>query len=434
MKQEKHRVAPSSPSVETEKQALSPRAHGNLYASYGGQHEAQYPGSIMTLSGLSPSDAWQSSIRDVAPKSSKVPLRVIHVTLAMIPAGIDRWLTALIRYADPNRIKFLRCVVTTDLVDRNQLSRVGVPVEIGGRDSIRRASQDCDILLISDPGDDPDWVDEIRPGQGVFVAHGDGSWTRKRMEKLAPAIDHVIAVSHQVQESICDGFSSTVITNGVDPIHLTRSRPLDEFRAGLGFQPSDFVVGFVGRFSPEKNPSAVIEALAGLPPHFKALMVGFGPLRSELIELANATIPGRFVFARGEEYLGDYYGAMNAFCMPSYTEGYGLAIMEAMMCGKPPIVSRVGFVKDAIIDRVNGLVVAGDARSIRDAAILLDTHREWAAGVGFQAAAYADRHGHALTMARRYAETLESLWAARSLKPERSPSTNGKHKGKSIVC
>ena len=134
-------------------------------------------------------------------------------------------------------------------------------------------------------------------------------------------------------------------------------------------------------------------------------------LRSELLERANEMIPGRFAFARGEEYLGDYYGAMDAFCMASHTEGYGLAIMEAMMCGKPPIVSKVGFVQDGVIDRVNGLVVSGNPASIRDAALLLDEHPEWAAGVGREAYAYADRHGHASTMARRYAEVIESLWA-----------------------
>jgi Glycosyl transferases group 1 len=348
-----------------------------------------------------------------APVPGKEPLRVIHVSNVMLPAGIDNWLTGLIRYSDPRRIRFLRCVVTTDQVDMSQLSLMGIPVEIGGRESVRRACLDSDVLLISDPGDEPDWVDEIRANLRVFVAHGDGPWTRARMERLAPAIDHVIAVSHQVHETVCEGFPTTVILNGVDPVHLTRSKPHHEVRAALGFQPSDFVIGFVGRFSAEKNPYAVIEAVAGLPSHFKALMVGYGPLRAGLLERANDRIPGRCSFARAEEHLGDYYGAMDAFCMPSHTEGYGLAIMEAMMCGKPPIVSRVGFVKDGIIDRVNGLVVPGDPGSIRDAATLLDTHRQWAAAVGREAFAYADRNGHASGMAKRYADVLESLWDSR---------------------
>jgi len=341
-------------------------------------------------------------------------LRVIHISSAMMPAGIDKWLTGLVRHSDRRRLKFTRCIVTSDNVDRKQLARLGVPVEIGGRDSIRRAAADCDVMLISDPGPDPDWVEDMRAKLCVIVAHGDGPWTRERLDRMAPVTDHVVAVSERVRRAVCNGFPSTVIPNGVDPLHLTRSRPRDAVRASLGFQPGDFVVGFVGRFSPEKNPFAVIEAVARLPLHFKALMVGFGHLRDELIDRANALIPSRFTVVRGEDHLGDLYAAMDAFCLASHAEGYGLAIMEAMMCGKPVIVARVGFVPEAITDRINGLVVSGDTASISQAAALLDTHPDWAASLGREAARYAERHGYASTMADRYADLLETLWSART--------------------
>jgi glycosyltransferase involved in cell wall biosynthesis len=341
------------------------------------------------------------------------PLRVIHVSFAMMPAGMDKWLTALIRHSDPGRIAFLRCIVTSHIVDWKQLGRVGVPVEVGRRESVRHACRDCDVLLISDPGVDPDWVEDVEARLCVLVAHGDGPWTRSRIERLAPVIHHVIAVSGRVQAAVCQGFPSTVIPNGVDPLHLARCRPRHEVRAALGFRPDDFVLGFVGRFAPEKNPFAVIDAVARLPLRVKALMVGFGPLRDALLERANDRIPGRFAIVRGEDHLGDLYAAMDAFCLPSHSEGYGLAIMEAMMCGKPVIVGSVGFVPDVIVDRVNGLVVRGDPESIGAAVAQLDAHRDWAGSVGREAFLYAERHGFASTMADRYADLLESLWAAR---------------------
>ena len=46
------------------------------------------------------------------------------------------------------------------------------------------------------------------------------------MERLAPAIHHVIAVSNRVLETVCVGFPSTLVANGVDPVHLTRSKPV----------------------------------------------------------------------------------------------------------------------------------------------------------------------------------------------------------------
>lgn len=340
-------------------------------------------------------------------------LRAVHVSYGLMPAGIDFWLSSLVRYSDMRRLRFLRCIVTGNHVDLNHIYRIGAPIEVGGRESVRRASEDCDVMLISDPGDQPDWVAEARAKLRIFVAHGDGPWTRARLEALAPVVDHVVAVSSRVERSVCQGFPTTVIENGVDPLHLARSAPPEEVRKGLGFRPDDFVLGYVGRFSQEKNPFALLEALAQLPTHFKALLVGFGPLRNSMLERANELVPGRFAMVRGEDYLGDHYGAMDAFCMVSHSEGYSLAIMEAMMCGKPVIVSEVGFVPDAIIDRVNGLIVRGDAPSIRDAALLLDRHRDWAASVGREAQTYANRKGFASTMAKRYADLVDKLWTTR---------------------
>ena len=110
--------------------------------------------------------------------------------------------------------------------------------------------------------------------------------------------------------------------------------------------------------------------------------------------------------------MGDLYAAMDAFCMVSHSEGYGLAIMEAMMCGKPVIVSDIGL-PDVIVDRVNGIVVAGDAASIRDAAAMLDARPDSAAALGREAFRSAEDKGFASTMAERYATLLENLCIAR---------------------
>lgn len=342
------------------------------------------------------------------------PLRVIHVGYAMLPAGIDKWVAGLIRHADPRRLRFVRCVVTGGPIDWRQVRRMGVPVEIGGRDSVLRASEDADVLLISDPGAAPDWIDAVRARLGVLVAHGDGDATRSRIERMAPVIHHVIAVSRAVQERVCHDVPSTVIPNGVDPVHLSRSRPRHRVRDRFGFDPGDFVVGFVGRFSPEKNPMAIVEALADLPPRFKALFVGYGPLRDELRRRADEALPGRAAIVRGEEYLGDLYAAMDAFCLPSTSEGFGLVTLEAMMCGRPVVATPVGFVPEAIVDGDNGLVVDGDPASIREAMARLEADPDWGAGLARRAAGYAEEHGYASTMADRYADRLESLWAERT--------------------
>lgn len=328
----------------------------------------------------------------------------------MVRAGIEIWLKSLIRQADPRRVRFTRCVVTSNTVDPTVAQEFGVPVEVGGVESVRRAARDCDVMLISGPGEIGEWLADAPPPISIAIAHGDGGMTREIIDRCAPILDRVVAVSPRVAQLTCDGHATSVICNGVDASHLVQTQHREEVRQSLGFSPGDFVIGFVGRFSPEKRPEAVLQAVAKLPKHIKALMVGWGPMRTDLLEFANSHLPGRYAFANGSGAVGNYYNAMDAFCLVSHSEGYGLAIMEAMMCELPIIVSNVGFVPDAIEDRVNGLIVDGNTESIAHAAALLDRYPEWARNVARLGKVFADQHGHASRMARQYENLFADLW------------------------
>lgn len=347
------------------------------------------------------------------------PLKMIHLTAHVVSAGIESWLLGLLRNLDPQRVQLTKCVVANPALSQRDCRPFPIPVEVGGPELVERACRDCDVLLISDPGDVSHLIAQHRPRLSLFVAHGDGYWTRTLMERASGGFDHVIAVSQRVHDMVCQGFPTSVIMNGIDETRLSRTRSRDAVRRTLGFQPEDFVLGYVGRFSEEKNPFSVIDAVARLPSKFKALLVGFGHQRSQMLERANALIPGRYAFVQADKHLGDLYGAMDAFCLTSVSEGYGLAIMEAMMCGKPVIVSPVGFVSGGIEHRVNGIIVSGDAESVSDAARLLDQHPDWAASVGREAATYADRHGFASSMARQYEDLIWQLWHDRKAVPPR---------------
>ena len=343
------------------------------------------------------------------------PLRVIHVGSCMVQGGIEQWLQGLIRFANPQRLKFVRCLVTSQYVDPRLAKQLGVPLEIGcQREGVLRACRDCDVLLVSDPAGVHQWISEAPPPLCVMVAHGDGHWTAQRLGWIRPAADHFVAVSEQVKSNVCEGLPSTVIRNGIDASRLSRSLSREQSRARFGFGAEDFVLGWMGRFSEEKNPFAMINALATMPKHFKLLMVGYGHLRAELMDAANESIPGRYAFVRKDEFLGDAYGAMDAFCLTSFTEGFGLVILEAMMSGLPVITTPVGLAAEAFVDRVNGLIVDGEPESLRDAALLLDRYPDHRRAIGQAAFEFADRTGHASQMAQAYEDLLWKLWAEKT--------------------
>ncbi len=339
------------------------------------------------------------------------PLRVTHVGQSLVRAGIENWLKGLMRFLDRRRVQVVKCIATAaDEIDPSVAAEMGVPVEVGGADCVRRAARDSDVLLCWGPRDLGQWLAPVPPRLCVFVAHGEGYWTRQILEGCKPVIDHVVAVSRRVKECVADGLPTTVILNGVDQAHLARTRPAAAVRAGLGFGADDFVLGYVGRFSDEKRPHLLVDAVARLPAPFKALFVGWGPLGGRLLEYANARIPGRYAVVKATNDVGDYYAALDALCVPSAEEGFGLVILEAMLCERPVIATRVGCVPDLIVDRVNGLVVDGTPDSIRDAALLLRGNPAWARGLAAQGLADADARGQAREMARAYEDLLLGLW------------------------
>lgn len=384
--------------------SLAPAA--SLESDYGGRSFEGYPG-------LYPAPSGDLQTLSLSHESAERPLRVVHVGPNLYRAGAEQWLLELLRFFDPRRVQVIRNVVTNgDPIDPVFAGEFRIPVEIGGAESVQRAARDCDVLLSWGVGLNA-WLAGCRPPLCVVVAHTEAAWSRGLLEDCSRVFDHVVAVSQAVRDRVCQGYPTTVVANGVDAARLAASRPRRAVRAGLGFQPDDFVLGFVGRFAPEKRVAALVEAVALLPRRFKLLLVGWGPQRAALLDLANARIPGRYAFVTAWDYLGDYYHAMDAFGLVSETEGFSLAMIEAMMCGRPMILTPVGAVPEVVRDRINGLVVDGSPAAIARAAELLAQYPRWARGMAAEARAFAERHGHARRMARDYEDLLHGLWRAK---------------------
>ena len=364
--------------------------------------------------GSSTSAAHQTArVSTSSARPSGGPLRAISVGPCLVRGGAEQWLIYLTRFINPQRLQLVRTVVTRpDLVDPAFVAEVPIPVEIGGADAVRRAAQECDVLLCWGLALD-ELLLESRPPLCVFVAHGEGDWTRMLLGQSQRVVDHVVAVSQRVKHRVCAGFPTTVIYNGVDTQRLSQTRSREDMRRGLGFDRDDFVLGYVGRFSGEKGVTRLVEAVHRLPQNFKVLLVGWGAERPALMDQANHQIPGRYVFARADDYLGDYYQCMDAFCLPSHEEGCSLALLEALLCGRPVIVSAVGAAPELVQDRIQGLVVPGDPESLCQAAQLLHDHPRWAAGLAAEGQELGRRVGYAPRMAREYEELLDHLWQER---------------------
>jgi glycosyltransferase involved in cell wall biosynthesis len=105
----------------------------------------------------------------------------------------------------------------------------------------------------------------------------------------------------------------------------------------------EFIIGYVGRLSPEKNVCMLGEVERHLRAmgfrDYRFLIVGDGAERAWLqSNLRNAEFPG---ILRGEP-LAAAYASMDAFVFPSSTDTFGNVVTEALASGVPPIVTDQG--------------------------------------------------------------------------------------------
>jgi phosphatidylinositol alpha 1,6-mannosyltransferase len=117
----------------------------------------------------------------------------------------------------------------------------------------------------------------------------------------------------------------------------------------------DFVIGYVGRLSPEKNVrllAAIEQSLIRVGMNnYRFLIVGYGSEHAWLSSvMERATLPG---VLRGED-LARAYASMDAFVFPSATDTFGNVVLEAMASGVPATVTREGGPKYLINVGENG--------------------------------------------------------------------------------
>lgn len=155
-----------------------------------------------------------------------------------------------------------------------------------------------------------------------------------------------------------------VDTDHFDPSNESRAdeaRAL-ELRKLLGLQAEDKVLLYCGKFHADKNPRGLLSAFRRVnQTGWHLVLAGAGPDKEALVQMAGAQAESRIHFLpfanQGE--MPARYLLGDVFCLPStgLYETWGLAVNEAMLMGRPCLVSdRVGCAEDLIEEGRTGWV------------------------------------------------------------------------------
>jgi len=155
-------------------------------------------------------------------------------------------------------------------------------------------------------------------------------------------------------EGYFSGFMEILPQYGFDAAELHPGNELG-LRAELGLQEG-IVVGHIGRLAEEKGLRCVLEALRRLQRYpWKLLLVGAGPLESEIRQRWMAEFPGRVVIvpAVPMNRVAPYFRCTDIFVLaseslPNWLEQFGASLAQAMLTGLPCVGSTSGAIPEVM--------------------------------------------------------------------------------------
>lgn len=180
--------------------------------------------------------------------------------------------------------------------------------------------------------------------------------------------DSVIAVSNFVKNWLITTYGInpkkiSVIHNGIAKEFVPKSKnPKLIKKYNLA---GKITILFMGLLIKRKNPIFLLQVFEKLKkkyPNLALLICGDGPFKSGMISYIETNKISDVIFAgnvSGQNKI-DHYNLADIFVLPSKQEGFGLAIVEAMACAKPPVISKAWSASEIIKNGVDGFLARRD--------------------------------------------------------------------------
>ena len=305
-------------------------------------------------------------------------LTIAHVNLARGYRGGERQTELLIRElvdADVRQVLVARRY--GPLADRVEDADVEIRTVSGNRLAVTRAIRGVDLV-------------HVHEGRSVYSAYLRAllsqtpyiltrrvnnpihdHWLAHRAYRRAA---YVVSVAPQVAE-VVSAFDPSIRSRVIHSAGSGLSVDAARSAAIRGADPGKLLVGHVGALDiKQKGQEIIIQVARELQethPDIRFLLVGSGEdaavLRRSAKGLRNLAFTG-FV-----DNVGDYLAAFDVFILPSYKEGIGSILLDAMEQRLPIVASRVGGVPEIVHDGENGILI-DPARPDQLKAALLRLH------------------------------------------------------------
>lgn len=196
---------------------------------------------------------------------------------------------------------------------------------------------------------------------------------------LARKSDAIIAISDQQKKELVNDFKIAgedkfrLIRLGLDldKFQTDQSAKRERFRKEFELNEDEIAIGIIGRLVPVKNHYLFLKALAHIrsssTKKIKAFIIGDGETRQELESIAShlnipfttnkdAIHPHPLIFTSWRSDVDSIAAGLDIIALTSFNEGTPVSLIEAQAANKPIVSTRVGGIKDIVVEGETALL------------------------------------------------------------------------------
>jgi len=178
---------------------------------------------------------------------------------------------------------------------------------------------------------------------------------------LARVSDRIVTITESLRRFTVDEVG--IPAAKVETIHYGLDAPPEPW----GVNPPDAVPDgarvllAVSRLTEQKGIDVAVRALAELPEDTALVVLGEGPERPALEALARELgVDGRVFLPGRVPDVAAWLRRAEVLVHPARWEGFGLAVLEAMLAGLPVVASNVSSLPELVVDGETGILVRPD--------------------------------------------------------------------------
>lgn len=304
-------------------------------------------------------------------------INILHVTLSLDIGGLEVLLVELLQKIDKNKYSLSVCALQKEGQLKGELERQGIPVySIPKKEGIdyflpfklKALIKQIKADIVHTHNSTP-WIYSAAAvsllnsnTRLIHTKHSNLGADKTRLQNVerfaSKVTKHIIADSQSVMDFMVQKQNIAqnkikLIYNGID---------IDKYKLPIPPKQDNIKrIGIVARLVPVKDHKSLLDGFKLLSqrlPDVELVIIGDGTLKSELTaQAAQLQVDSRVKFLGSRRDIPELLSQLDIFVLCSIDEGMPISLLEAMAAGLPVVATKVGGIREIVVENKTGLLI-----------------------------------------------------------------------------